>query len=212
MRGPELSVLSYNVRGLRGDLGAMTSAVRAANPDVVVIQEGPRRLRWRTKSADLGNRFGLLYAGGGLPSLGNLVLVSFRVSVHEAWYVQYPLIPGRLLRGAVLVRCSVAGAPFVVVGTQLTPDPEHRPAQAAILATVLSDVDEPVVMAADVNDVHTSVAWRLLAQNRTEVGDAPLFVDPHIEVDRHELLDTVLTRRASAHLPITARLHLPEPK
>ena len=56
-------------------------------PDLVIVQGAPRRFRWRTRCADLADRFRLLYTGGGEPSLGNLVLVSMRVSVRE---VRYP--------------------------------------------------------------------------------------------------------------------------
>jgi hypothetical protein len=73
-QGPRLRLLSYNVHGLRDDVDALAAVVRAAEPDVVVLREAPRRLRWRAKSAALAHGFGLVVAGGGLPALGNLVL------------------------------------------------------------------------------------------------------------------------------------------
>ncbi len=234
--GPALRVLSYNVHGLRDGVTAMAAVVRSLTPDVVVAQEAPRRFRWRTRCADLARRCGLVYAAGGPPSLGNLIMVSLRVSVHETWSVQYPLTPGRHMRGAVLARCSVAGTPFVVAGTHLATDSNERPAQAAILAEVLSRVAEPVVLAADVNDTAGSTAWHLLANGRLDAAavdrsaadggavdqlartypvpftreriDA-IFVDQRIEVRHCRVVDSVEARRASDHLPILSELRLP---
>ena len=50
-------VMSYNVGGLRGDLAAMAALVRSQRPDVVAVQEAPRRLRW------LNRIFGGLFIG-----------------------------------------------------------------------------------------------------------------------------------------------------
>ena len=154
-----LRLMSYNVGGLRGDLAAMAALVRSQKPDVVAVQEAPRRLRWRSRCADLARRFGLVYAAGGLPGLGNLLLVDLRVRVHDTWCLRYPLTPGRHLRGAALARCSVGGSTFVVAGTHLATDPAERPAQAAILAKALAEVDRPLILAADVNEEPGGAAW-----------------------------------------------------
>jgi len=223
-----LRLLSYNVHGLRDDTTAMTAVVRGLRPDVMVVQEAPRRFRWRTRCADLAHRFGLFYAGGGQPALGNLLLVSMRVKVHETWSVQFPLTPGRHLRGAALARCSIGRIPFVVAGSHLATDPTERPAQAAILAKVLSEVDAPVVLAADLNDTSGSGCWRTLCDGRVDVAaaagqvDAPsfpatdarvridaIFADPSFEVRGYRVVDTPDTRRASDHLPILTDLCLP---
>ena len=86
---------------------ALAAVVREVAPDVVIVQEAPRRFRWRQKCAALAGSFGLVVAAGGLPSLGNLMLTSLRVRVHDDLVVQYPLTPGRHLRGAEFVRCAV---------------------------------------------------------------------------------------------------------
>ena len=61
----ELRVLSYNVRGLRDDRQALAEVVRAADPDVVCVQEAPRFLRWRSTCAALARTSGLVVVGGG---------------------------------------------------------------------------------------------------------------------------------------------------
>src|SRR5439155_27089952 len=67
---PRLRVLSYNVHGQRDDRAALAAVVRGLAPDVAVIQEAPRRLRWRTRCADLARRLDLVHAGGGAPAVG----------------------------------------------------------------------------------------------------------------------------------------------
>jgi endonuclease/exonuclease/phosphatase family metal-dependent hydrolase len=129
--GVPLRVVSYNVHGLTDDRAALTGLVRDLAPDVVIVQEAPRRFRWRHKCAALADDFGLVVGAGGLPSLGNLLLVSLRLRVHESWSLKYPLTPGRHLRGAAFARCSVHGATFTLSGSHLATDPVERPAQAA---------------------------------------------------------------------------------
>jgi endonuclease/exonuclease/phosphatase family metal-dependent hydrolase len=228
--GPTLRLLSYNVHGLRDDLGAMTALVRSLDPDVMVIQEGPRRMRWRTRCADLAHRFGLFYVCGGLPALGNLILASMRVRVHDTWCVQFPLTPGKHMRGAALARCSVGAASFVVAGSHLATAPSERPAQAAILAKVLSEVDVPAVLAADLNDTSASAAWRTLVDGRVDVAQvaghsatptfpvlAPrqridaIFADQRFDVASFRVVDTPEARRASDHFPLLADLDLRTP-
>jgi endonuclease/exonuclease/phosphatase family metal-dependent hydrolase len=226
---PRLRVLSYNVHGLRDVVAALAAVVRAADPDVAILQEAPRRFRWRTKSAALADRFGLVVAGGGLPALGNLVLTSLRVRVHEQRCVRFPLTPGRHLRGAVVVRCSVGRTPFAVAGSHLATDDGERPAQAAILRRVLADVDEPLLLGIDVNETPDGGAWRTLtgarlvdaavAAGRADQATFPvaaprrridaILVDPRCEVVDYRVFDPPEARRASDHFPLLADVTLP---
>jgi endonuclease/exonuclease/phosphatase family metal-dependent hydrolase len=227
--GLALRVVSYNVHTQRDDVSAMTTLVRSLRPDVMIVQEAPRRFRWRSRCAQLARRFGLLYACGGLPSLGNLVLTNLRVSVHDTWCVQYPLTPGRHLRGAALARCSVAGHHFAVAGTHLSTDPRERPVQAAALAQLLSEVDVPLVLGADLNETSGSAAWRMIASGLTDVAvvagqsttptyptAAPrqrldvIFADPRFGVRAYQVVDGALAQSASDHFPVLADLVLPD--
>jgi endonuclease/exonuclease/phosphatase family metal-dependent hydrolase len=228
--GPRLRVLSYNVHALRDDTAALATAVRAAAPDVVILQEAPRCFRWRTRSAILANTFGLVVAGGGMPALGNLVLTNLRVRAHEEWCVQFPLTPGRHMRGAAFVRCSVGRAAFVVAGSHLATDPGERPGQATVLKKALADVDAPLILGVDVNENSGGSAWRMLADGLVDAAAATgqatgptfpvagprdridaIFVDPRCAVLRYEVLDSPEVRRASDHFPIVADLALPAP-
>ncbi|MFC4105483.1 endonuclease/exonuclease/phosphatase family protein [Micromonospora zhanjiangensis] len=233
--GTPLRVLSYNVHGRRDDRAALAAVVRQARPDVVIVQEAPRRFRWRHKCAALAEDFGLLVAAGGLPALGNLLLTNLRVRVHRTWCQRYPLTPGRHLRGAVYAECSVPPATgtgpaprFVVAGSHLSTDPAERPGQAAAFKAELDRIDLPVIVGADLNDTAGSAAWRTVADDLADSAVATdradrctfpcagatrridgLFVDRRIAVVDYDVPDTELTRRASDHFPIRVDLALP---
>jgi endonuclease/exonuclease/phosphatase family metal-dependent hydrolase len=225
--GVPVRVMSYNIHSLRDDPGALAEVVAAAAPDVLVIQEAPRRLRWRVRCADLAHRFGLLVGGGGLPSLGNLVLTSLRVRVHGHSCVRYPLTPGRHMRGAVFVRCSIGSARFVVAGSHLATDATERPAQAARLRDELAAIAEPTVLGVDTNDVPGSVSWRTLAETGLRdvaagIDERPtfpvvdprrridaIFADPALGIRGYRVFEHPRLAHASDHLPLVADLTLP---
>lgn len=227
MGGVELRVLTYNVHGRKDDRRVLAAEVRRLDPDLVIVQEAPRRFRWRHGCADLAHSFGMLVVVGGLPSLGNLIVSTLRVKVLQTWCVRYPLTPGRHLRGAAFARCAVGGTEFVVSGSHLATDPVERPAQAARWKAELSAVDAPLIVGADVNEGPDGLAWRTVADGLVDTaGEADrntptfpalgprhrldgLFVTPDIEIRRHEVVATEATRHASDHLPVLAELTLP---
>src|SRR3954464_14827734 len=143
----KIRVLSYNLHGLKDDRRARASAGRAAAPDVAILQEAPRRFRWRQKSAQLARDLELIVGGGGLPALGNLILTNLRVRAVNDWNVRYPLTPGRHMRGAAFVRCHVGRCTFVAAGSHLSIDTTERPAQAELLKRHMAEVEEPLVFA-----------------------------------------------------------------
>jgi endonuclease/exonuclease/phosphatase family metal-dependent hydrolase len=190
---------------------------------VVIVQEAPRRFRWRHKCAALADDFGMVVAAGGLPSLGNLLLVSLRVRVHETWCLRYPLTPGRHLRGAAFARGSVRGATFTVSGSHLATDPVERPTQAARWKQELSGIEGPVIAGGDLNEGPGGGAWRTVGDGLVTSASGALtfpatlpskqldvlFVSPDISVERYQVIETEQARRASDHLPVLADLLLP---
>ncbi|MFI6231790.1 endonuclease/exonuclease/phosphatase family protein [Micromonospora echinospora] len=223
-----LRVVSYNIHTQRDDTAALAEVVRAARPDVVIVQEGPRRFRWRSKCAALAESFGLVVGAGGLPALGNLLLTSLRVRVHATRCQRFPLTPGRHLRGAAFAECAVGGARFVLAGTHLSTDPTERPDQAALFRAEVEAARWPVLVGADLNEGPGGAAWRTIADGLTDAAVAAdradrltyscadprrridaLFVDPRITVVDYDVVDTPQTRRASDHFPVLADLLLP---
>jgi endonuclease/exonuclease/phosphatase family metal-dependent hydrolase len=214
--------MSYNVHGLSDDRPALIELIRELAPDVLVVQEAPRRFRWRHKCAALADDAGLVMAAGGLPALGNLVLVSLRVKVHETWCVRFPLTPGRHMRGAAFMSGSVRGGRFTVSGSHLATDPAERPAQAMLWKGALDAIEGPVIAAGDLNEGPGGGAWRTVedglvssaAGRFTYPATLParlidgLFVTPDITVEKYEVVESDLARRASDHLPVLADLKL----
>lgn len=223
MSGVPLRVMSYNVHGLSDDRAALTALVRDLAPDVLVVQEAPRRFRWRHKCAALADDVGLVFAAGGLPALGNLILVSLRVRVSETWCLRYPLTPGRHLRGAAFVRGSVRGASFTVSGSHLATDSTERPDQAALWKEALTKAEGPVIAAGDLNEGPGGGAWRTVEDGLVSSTEGRptfpatlparlidgLFVTPDITIEKYEVVENDLARRASDHLPVLADLVLP---
>lgn len=228
--GVPLRVVSYNVHTQRDDTAALAAVVRAARPDVVIVQEGPRRFRWRQKCAALAESFGLVVGAGGLPALGNLILTNLRVRVLDTHCQRFPLTPGRHLRGAAFAECLVGGVRFVVAGSHLSTDPAERPAQAALFRQELATARWPVIAGADLNEGPDGPAWATVAEGLTDTAVAAdradrftyscanprrridaLFVDPRIGVVDYDVVDTPQTRLASDHFPILVDLLLPPP-
>jgi endonuclease/exonuclease/phosphatase family metal-dependent hydrolase len=221
--GVTLRVLSYNVHGLAGDRAALVGLVRDLEPDVLIVQEAPRRFRWRHKCAALADDTGLVVAAGGQPALGNLLLVNMRVAVHETWCIRYPLTPGRHLRGAAFARGSVRGGHFTISGSHLATDPAERPAQAAAWKDQLAAVEGPVIVAGDLNEGPGGSAWRMVEEGLVTSGETTstfpatvparrldgIFVSPAITIEKYQVVDDDRARTASDHLPVLAELLLP---
>jgi endonuclease/exonuclease/phosphatase family metal-dependent hydrolase len=224
----DLRVMSYNVHMQRDDPAALAAVVRGAEPDVLIVQEAPRRFRWRAKCAQLAHSLGLVVLEGGLPSLGNLLLSSLRVQAHETWSMRLPLTPGRHMRGAAFAVCSIGRTRFAVAGSHLSTDPKERPNQATLVRKAVAEIDVPVVLGVDLNDTPDGPAWRTLADGLVDVAaqcslddrvtfsctdprrriDA-VFTDPRFTVKRYDVIDTPEARRASDHFPIVVDLALP---
>lgn len=220
----KIRVLSYNLHGLKDDRRALAAVVREIAPDVAILQEAPRRFRWRQKSAALARELELIVGGGGLPALGNLILTNLRVRAITEWNVRYPLTPGRHMRGAAFVRCRVGRRTFVVAGSHLSTDATERPGQAALLKQHMDEVAEPLLFAGDLNENSGGAAWRMIADGLTDAAglderptfpataarerlDA-IFVDPRVTVLQYDVVDTPQTRAASDHFPVVADLEL----
>jgi endonuclease/exonuclease/phosphatase family metal-dependent hydrolase len=223
----DLRVMSYNVHALRDDTKILAKVVREVAPDVVIVQEAPRRFRWRQKCADLARSFDLVVGGGGLPSLGNLILTNLRVRVRDEWSIQYPLTPGRHMRGAQFVRGTVGPTTFVVAGSHLSIDATERPQQAVLLKKHLAELDEPVIFGGDLNENSGGSGWRTLADGLVDTAEATgngerntfpasapreridvMLVDPRWTVRRYEALSTPDTLAASDHLPLVVDLSI----
>jgi endonuclease/exonuclease/phosphatase family metal-dependent hydrolase len=222
--------MTYNVRSMRDDRAALGRVIRGAAADVVLIQEAPRFLRWRSLCAQLARLGGLVVVSGGRAAAANLVLSNLRVEVESSADVLFTKDPKLHQRGTAIAVLAVGGSRFAVAGTHLDlkPDPRLRHVgelHAAIGAHVPPGV--PTVVGGDMNDVPQTPVWRALGASQTDAwevaGEGPgytssarqpqrridaLFVDQSIRVSGIRTIRDPDVELASDHLPVVADLEI----
>jgi endonuclease/exonuclease/phosphatase family metal-dependent hydrolase len=167
-----LRVLSYDVRGLRGDAAAVVGVIKATRPGVVLLQQAPTSTRWRARCAALAREADLVVVGGDRSAAGNLVLADMRVKVLG---VISTALPGRWRRraGMVLAVVEVGGSRAVVISTRLALDTTYRSRQADALISRIGGLGDQVVCGIGINDDPGTYAWNTLA---TRLRDAHAIV------------------------------------
>ncbi|MDB1089905.1 endonuclease/exonuclease/phosphatase family protein [Streptomyces sp. ACA25] len=232
----EIRLLSYNVRSLRDDVGALARVIRASEPDVVCFQEAPRFFRWRQQVARLGRATGLVLVSGGAPACGTMIMTTLRPVVESAEDVPLPYHSGlhrRALSTAVL-RFGAA-ARLAVISCHLSLDDGERTQQGALALERLAAMGVPAgVVAGDLNERPEGPTFGRLASELQDAwavapdgggltfpSDLPekridaVLCTQEVEVlgcgvptGSPDLTDSDL-RAATDHLPVLARLRLP---
>ncbi|MDT4946165.1 MAG: hypothetical protein QOH14_2898 [Pseudonocardiales bacterium] len=229
---PALRLLSYNIRSIRDDAGALARVIRSAEPDVVCVQEAPRFLRWRSRCAALARTAGLVVVGGGRPAAANLVMSSLGVDVLSTEDVLFTAEPGLHQRGTAISTLRFHGTVFAVAGTHLDLEVEPRLRHVRELDEAVArfvPAEVPTIVAADVNDHPGSAAWQALAERRADALEAAgvtgaaaftstatrphqtidgVFVDRRIAIRSARVLDQPDVLVASDHRPILVELDL----
>lgn len=176
--GKTLRVLSYNIHHAEGtdgklDLARIAGVIKAAEPDLVAVQEVDRNTTRTNKvdqAAELARRTGLhgefaraidLQGGGyGQAILSRWPLKS--VKVHTL-----PGKKGQETRIAVEARVEPGdGRPALTfVGTHFQhDDPAIREQQAAKVNELFGSTDNPVILAGDLNATPDSKPMKLIAE------------------------------------------------
>lgn len=159
-----IRVLSYNIRSIRDDAGALARVIRACAPDLVLVQEAPRFFRWRKKLARLASESNLVILSGGAPAAGPALLCSLRATVERTEDVLLPLTPGKHRRGLATAVVRFGRARLGVLSCHLSLDAEERHAQGGLLLKQLDGLGVPYAVAGgDVNDRPDGRTFRLLA-------------------------------------------------
>jgi endonuclease/exonuclease/phosphatase family metal-dependent hydrolase len=228
-----LSVASWNIhKGVGGDrrrdLGRTAAVIGEIAPDIMALQEADSRFGTRRGLLDLeamGRDHGLMAvavpdSGPAHGWHGNVLLLR-RAEVQEVHRIG---LPGLEPRGALIVDLHHDGRPLRVIGAHLGLLKRSRADQARHLRALLADMaDRPVLLMGDLNEWRPGggTALQPLARHFTSTVALPSFPAryPLLALDRMmasapaRLSDAAvhaspLARRASDHLPITARLHL----
>ena len=236
-RRTRLRLLTYNVHDLGDDPDAVAHVLRSCDPDVVCLQEVPRRLSAPWRVARLARETGLHWAAGGRGSGGTAVFTSRRLDLLAAAVGRLPVPWLRRTRGYALAQVRLAGsAPVTVVSVHLSLVPQQRVAHVALVLRRLADLPRPWLVAGDLNEAPGGPSWAAFgpalsdAAARLEAGaGAPTYpakaphvridavlVSPEVVVERlavagaSEHLSGVDLRSASDHLPVLADLRVPD--
>jgi len=227
---PIVRILSYNVRSLRDDAGAVTRVIRSVEPHVVCLQEAPRLLRWRSKCAALARRSGLVVVTGGRTAAGNLILSSLDVDVVATQDVRFSKDRRRHQRGAALAVLRYDGESFAVAGTHLDLVAEPRIRHVGELGQALTGMvpaGTPTVVAGDINDLPGSAAWAQLTEDRLDawatIGEGDgftysarsprrridgIFTGPGVVPVSARVIDSTDVHQGSDHRPVFVELEL----
>jgi endonuclease/exonuclease/phosphatase family metal-dependent hydrolase len=224
-----LRVVSWNVRDLLDDPGAVRRVLRALAPDVLGLQEAPRRLPGVWRNARLAGDTGLRHAGGGRTSGGTALMVSPRVGVRSLAAARLP-VRGLFTRTRGLVVAELVAqlgqerASLTIGCVHLPLEPDQRIRHAQTAAEAVAARPAPRVLCGDLNDVPGSPAWRIFED---ALGDDPApDAGPTFPAGRADKrLDVVLVgeglrveaygdggadpddvARASDHMPVVADL------
>jgi endonuclease/exonuclease/phosphatase family metal-dependent hydrolase len=221
----EMRVLSYNVRGLHDDRKALAEVVRAADPDLVCVQEAPYYLRWRSRCAALAREWGLLYVAGGGTTGGTALFVHLRIDVDQPRAVTLSRQYGWPDRGVASAVVTKAGAQLAVASIHLPLVAAQRHQHANRIREVLDNHRTPLQLAAgDLNEEPPAPAWDALrlggladlvpqcaptypATRPVKRIDGILATDG-VEVVEHRVLNGAAVARASDHRPVFAVIRL----
>lgn len=216
--GPRtLRVLCYNIHHGEGtdgkvDLPRLARVIRAADPDLVALQEVDDKTR-RTGGVDqlaelvrltgLHGRFGkaIDYEGGGY---GQAVLSRFPIA--EATVHTLPGMPAREQRIAFEVRVAVGGRDLSFVTTHLHHvEPALREQQASKLNDLFAGLDRPIILAGDLNATPESKPVMALKGKWTvATADAGLLTYPSARPIKQ--IDYVLFRPEGRFKSVAARV------
>jgi endonuclease/exonuclease/phosphatase family metal-dependent hydrolase len=224
----DLRVMTYNVRSLRDDVDAVAAVVRESAPDVLLVQEAPRFLRWRSKRAALARRCGLVVGTADRPG-GLCVMTALRVEIMSTSFALLPKTPQRHQRAVVSAVVRLGGIEWRVVSTHLSTDPAERVRHLpAIWSAVADDSAEPLVIGADVNEDPIGPVFGELAATLQDCFDVAgvgngltspaisprrrldaIFADRAVTVVSCEAVSTPSVETASDHRPVLAVLRPP---
>jgi endonuclease/exonuclease/phosphatase family metal-dependent hydrolase len=156
-------VVSYNLKDFTMDRHAAARVVRALDPDVLCLQEVPRRLfsTWRVSA--FAAECGMFWSGRHRGSGGTTIFTSLRVQVAQSRHVRLRVRALRRTRGYAVARVALPGhQPFVAASVHLSLDSAERERHAGLILRGVSG-GEPVLVAGDLNEGETGGAWRAFA-------------------------------------------------
>src|SRR5581483_10534945 len=159
-----MRVLSYNVRSQRDDREAVASVVRHCRPDVVLVQEAPRFLRWRSKRAALARLSGMVVLAGERPA-GLMVMSALRVTPLRTDYVLLSKRPRLHQRGVCLAAVEVGAERYTLACVHCSLSEDERRVHAEEILSAVRAWPDPLVLAGDINETAEGPLRRALVDS-----------------------------------------------
>ena len=213
-----IRVASYNLKDFTLDRRAAARVVRAIDPDVLCLQEVPRRLLGSWRVTAVAAECGMYWSGRHRGSGGTTVFTSLRVQVAESRHLRLRVAALQRRRGYAVCRVALPGRePLVAASVHLSLDAAERERHAGQILQTVSQ-GGPVVLAGDLNEGETGRAWQTFAAPMRLVSPtAPtfpagrprslldvIFASPDLSVLPHRAvaLDEADLAAASDHRPV----------
>jgi hypothetical protein len=182
---PSLRVLSVNAAALPADRDGLARLIAAEAPDVACVQGSPSLLRWRSISAALGRKAGLVVVSGGRTGGANLILSTLGVDVVATADVRFDGGTFAHPTGATLAVLRRSGSEFVLGCARLIGNSAERLAQSGEFLRALAGLvrgDLPSVLCVDGADRPGTASWAALSVGRVGTGGG-VFVDTRLALD-----------------------------
>lgn len=185
---PTLRLLSVDARQFGRDRAALARTIAAAEVDVAAVHNAPHLLRWRSISASIARRSGLVVVTGGRTAAGNLLMSSLGVDVSATRDLRSG--NARHPSGAAVAALQRLDARFLLASVALRGSAAEGAAQVGQLRDSLDRLQPepvPAIVCADGAGSSGSAAWQALARDSAAVAGR-IFVDRRIDVaDSREL-------------------------
>ncbi|QJE74163.1 endonuclease [Aerophototrophica crusticola] len=229
-----LSIATWNIHSCVGidarfAPDRIAAVIRGLEVDVVGLQE----VGWHHRGEQGIDQFAFLEQATGYKALagptkhhrtahyGNALLTRLPVLEVEPLDLSLPV---REPRGALAALLDVSGAPVRVIVAHLGLDPWERNAQVSrILDFVQARPPTPTVFMGDLNEWRPNAPRLRRLFERLPDCAAPrsfharlptlrldrIFISPDLHLAGYDVVRNALTRRASDHLPVRARIGVP---
>jgi len=165
-----MRVASYNLKDFTLDQHAAARIVRAIDPDVLCLQEVPRRLFAPWRVSMFAAECGMYWSGKHRGSGGTTIFTSLRVQVAELRHYRLRVAALQRTRGYAVLRVGPPGdQPVVVASVHLSLDADERAVHAGQILRTLTQAGVaggaagPVLLAGDLNEGETGKAWQAFA-------------------------------------------------
>lgn len=182
-----MRLLSVDARRYGRDSAALARVIASAEPDVACVHGSPHRLRWRSISAALARRAGLVVVTGGRTAGANLLLSTLGVDVVAVRDVRFARGAG----GAAIAALRLRGSDFVLAAATLNGNAAQRVDAARELQGALTSVvpgEVAALISAEGADRPGTAAWQVLVDERVGIAGR-IFVDGRLVVGEATELD-----------------------